>query len=188
MYSWTLTSKYYVNFLSVYSYHRRPIMHQRDTMEENKKPEIFLTIWKQWFGVSTEWMLRKQVFWVIAPCGLVITSWRLDEAYHPHPPGNEWIHGLITLKTKPILALSEKSPFHKVFENIRPRYWRHTVKTLVFESNSTELKFIWTGVRVKLYPSEVLQLVRPDFTELSLSPVHTKLCWFKASQNWGTTL
>ena len=38
MYWWTLTSKYYGNFLSFYSYHRRLIIHQRDTMqEENKK-------------------------------------------------------------------------------------------------------------------------------------------------------
>jgi hypothetical protein len=140
MYSRTLTSRYYGNFLSFYSFHRRPIMHQRDTMQEENKTEIFLTIWKQWFEVSTEWMLRKQVFWVIAPCGLVITPWRLQEAYRPHLQGNEWIHGLIILKTKSILALPEKSPLHTSIWKFRPRYWRRTVKTLVFESNSTELK------------------------------------------------
>jgi hypothetical protein len=58
-----------------------------------------------------------------------------------------------------------------------------TVKTLVFESNGTELKFIRTDVRAKLFPSEVLQLVYPDFTELPISPVHAQLYWFKASEN-----
>ena len=37
MYWWTLTSKYYGNFLSFYSYHRRLIIHQRDTMQEENK-------------------------------------------------------------------------------------------------------------------------------------------------------
>jgi hypothetical protein len=39
-------------------------------------------------------MLSKQVFCVVAPRGLVIASWRFEEAYRPDPQGNDWIHGL----------------------------------------------------------------------------------------------
>jgi hypothetical protein len=50
--------------------------------------------------ISTESLWRKQIFWVVVPCGWVICSPIFEEKCCFHLQGNESIHRLLTLKVK----------------------------------------------------------------------------------------
>ena len=82
---------------------RKSVKHQQDAINEHKIiRSVFLTV--QWFEIVAEWLLRKQVFRVVAWCGWVIYSWRFKEIYCLHLQSYEWIYRLKTLRMKAVCS------------------------------------------------------------------------------------
>jgi hypothetical protein len=57
------------NVMKTSFFGRKSVMHHQDTINEEHKiitNKLFLTKWKQWFEFSTEWLLRNQVFRIVA--------------------------------------------------------------------------------------------------------------------------
>ena len=84
-------------------FHKKSVMHQQNTTNEEDKvirKKYVLNKTKQWFDVSTAWLLRKRVSWVVEPRGWAISSRSFEETYRLNPQGYESIHGFITLKLK----------------------------------------------------------------------------------------
>jgi hypothetical protein len=90
----------------VLSIHIEWIVHKQNTMNEKVRQferNIFIGIWKQWFEVCSTWLLRKQVFWLVAPCGWVICYRGFEETCPLHPRCYQSTDSFTTLKMEELL-------------------------------------------------------------------------------------
>jgi len=73
-----------------------------DGTDQRVQSLMFMMMTKRWFEVSTEWLLRNQIFWVVAPSFWVT----LSDVSKKHVAFIFSVKGqLLTLKTKVILSV-----------------------------------------------------------------------------------